>query len=141
MELKIVKEKQNALFKRKEIEATTVAEVTPSREEIRKLLADKFSVQEEAIKINNILGKFGSMKFRISASVYASVEDREATEPKKKGQKPTEEQPTETASAEPPKEEAKEEKKEEEGKANDNDKTQESTDQQDSELKSNEKSE
>lgn len=84
MELNILKQKENPLFNRKEIIATVESRIAPSRESILKLLEKKFSVQEEAIKIKSILGRFGSYQFKITANIYSSKEDKNKIEIKKK---------------------------------------------------------
>jgi len=81
---KIIGEKENLLFKRKEIKFTIDAEVTPSRAAVEKLISEKFSTQPKNIKIKNILGKFGSKTFTVSVNIYASKEDKESIEPKSK---------------------------------------------------------
>ena len=80
MELKIISEKQNALFNRKEIVAEVEAEVTPSNAEIKKLLYEKFSAPSENIRIQRIEGKFGVKIFTISANIYSSKEDLQKIE-------------------------------------------------------------
>jgi len=117
MELKITNQKDNPLFKRNEIEGNVNAEITPSRQEIKKLISEKFSTAPEAIKIKGIHGKFGSKSFRIQANVYASAEDKEKTEPKTKKEIEEEKKAAETPKEEPKPEEAiKEEPKKEEEK-------------------------
>lgn len=161
MEFKEISKKENALFKRKEIEGSIESEITPSRLDVLEILAKKFSVDSEVIKIKGIHGKFGSKTFMVSVNIYESVEDKNSIEPKKKKDqlRQVEEQPTETAEVAPAEEpaekpvSAEEEKpaeekpveeklaeKKEEG-VNDSNKTSESADQKDSELKSNNKSE
>ena len=66
------------------MEANVGAEVTPSKQEVKKLISEKFSVPLEAIRLKGIHGKFGSKVFRIEANVYSSAEDKEKTEPKTK---------------------------------------------------------
>lgn len=147
MEFNATSEKENALFKRKEIEGSIESEITPSREDVLGILAKKFSVDSGVIKIKGIHGKFGSRIFTVSANIYESAEDKDSVEPKKKKDHPKQvEKPTETAeaapveaSAEKPAEEKLAEKKEE--GVSDSNKTPESADQKDSELKSNNKSE
>lgn len=90
MEIKIINEKENPLFKRKEIEAETDAEVTPSREKVIEVFSQKFSAKPETIKINKISGKFGTKKFKILASIYESREEKEAVELKTKKSKKSE---------------------------------------------------
>lgn len=83
MELKIIQEKENPLFNRKEIQMSVEAEVTPSRNEIEDLIAKKFSTPSGNISLKGIHGKFGSKTFRVMANIYASKEDKEDIEPKK----------------------------------------------------------
>lgn len=84
MDFKIITEKDNPLFNRKEIQASVKSEITPSNENILKLLSEKFSTQPETIKLKNILGKFGSKKFTINANIYHSKEEKESIERKSK---------------------------------------------------------
>lgn len=103
---KIIEEKENPLFKRKEIKFTIDAEITPSHANIEKLISEKFSTQLENIKIKNILGKFGSKTFTVSVNIYASKEDKENTEPKsKKDTSAQPEQPAEVPAEQPKPEE------------------------------------
>lgn len=92
MEFNVLSQKENKLFNRKEIVATLNSLVTPSRAEVVKALAHKFSASEDAIVIKNILGRFGTKEFTINAKVYSSREDLEKIEPKpkKKGETPAE---------------------------------------------------
>ena len=82
--INIIEEKQNPLFDRKEIKAEIEAEITPSREDILKMLSEKFSTKQENIKIKSILGKFGSRIFTIQANIYNSKQEKDKMEIKKK---------------------------------------------------------
>lgn len=84
MELKIISDIENPLFNRKAIEGEIYSDSTPSREEVLKLLAEKFSVPQEVIKIRTIKGKFGQKVFLIVANIYKSKEDKEKIEHSKK---------------------------------------------------------
>jgi ribosomal protein S24E len=84
MSLKILEEKNNALFKRKEVKATLESEITPSRSNILELLSKHFSVSPENIKIRAIRGNFGIKVFNIEANIYESVEEKNIVEIKKK---------------------------------------------------------
>ena len=84
MTLKIVEEKNNLLFKRKEVKATLESETAPSRTHILELLSKKFSASPESIKILGIKGSFGFKKFCIEANIYQSKEEKEMVELKKK---------------------------------------------------------
>ena len=84
MTLKIIEEKHNALFGRKEVKASIESKTTPSRKEITEMLAQKFSVHADHVKITKIAGSFGSKVFTILASIYSSKEEKNIVELKKK---------------------------------------------------------
>jgi len=90
---KIIEEKENPLFRRKEIKASMDSEVSPSEAEVLKNLSEKFSAPAENIKIKKISGKFGSKNFTITANIYSSLKDKELTEPKSKKKGATSKQP------------------------------------------------
>ena len=84
MEFEIIKEKENPLFKRKEIQVSLDAQITPNKNEMTESIAQKFSTQPENIIIKGIHGRFGSKNFIINANIYSSKEEKEKTEPKRK---------------------------------------------------------
>lgn len=84
MSLKILEEKNNLLFGRKEIKAVIESEKTPNRTQVLELLSKKFSASPESIKILGIKGSFGVKKFGIEANIYQSKEEKEMVELKKK---------------------------------------------------------
>lgn len=81
---KILNEKENPLFSRKEIQVGVEAEITPSHLNVEKLISEKFSIPVENIKIKKISGKFGSKTFIITANIYSSKEDKNKIESEKK---------------------------------------------------------
>jgi ribosomal protein S24E len=85
--INIIEEKENKVLKRKEIKAEINAQKVPNREEISELIAKKFSVEKQAVVIENINGKFGSSVFLIYAKIYSSIQDKEKIEPKSKKDK------------------------------------------------------
>mgnify|MGYP001590975619 CR=1 FL=1 len=87
MELKIIQEKENPLFKRKEILAEINSEITPKIIEIESILSREFSKPAENIKIKRIKGKFGTKFFNIEANIYELMEDKEKTEIKTQKQR------------------------------------------------------
>lgn len=117
-EFKIIEEKENPLFNRKEIKGSIESEVAPSRAEIIEILSKKFSVPAENIKIKKILGKFGSKTFDVEANIYFSEKEKDSIELKKKKEKPEEKK--EAAAEEPPKEKPEEQPKTEETKPEEN---------------------
>lgn len=100
MELKIIQEKENPLFKRKEILAELNSEITPKIIEVEKKLSERFSKPVENIKTKRIKGKFGSKTFRIEANIYESMEDKNQTEIKTKKQREAERKSTKAISEE-----------------------------------------
>ena len=90
MELKIIHEKENPLFKRNEIIAEINSETTPKIIEIDKKLSERFSKPVENIKTQKIEGRFGSKTFKIKANIYESMEDKEKSEIKTKKQREAE---------------------------------------------------
>ncbi len=128
MELKITEEKENKLFNRREIKGSLESNATPSRQDTSKLLAEKFSVPPENIKIKKITGKFGSRTFDIEANIYSSEQEKDSIELKKKKDSRAEKKTEETeetpktaeaekqASAEKPAEETRQQSKQEETK-------------------------
>lgn len=84
MSLHIIEEKENKLFKRKEIRAAMESEITPSRNSVLDLLSKKFSVPSDNIKIKSIKGNFGMKTFTILANIYQSAHEKDALEVKKK---------------------------------------------------------
>lgn len=110
MEMKILEEKENQLFNRKELRLEIEANVTPSHVEVEKLISEKFSTTAENMKIDKIEGKFGMKKFLIIAKIYNSKEDKDNFEIKTKKQREAEKK----AIAEERKKAAEEKKKAEE---------------------------
>lgn len=85
--IKTLEEKQNSLFKRKEVKIIVENSVCPSIKDAEKIISKKFSSSEEAVKINKVQGKFGRNTFLISANIYSSKEEKDKTEPKSKEKK------------------------------------------------------
>ena len=52
--MEVINETENKLFNRKEVQVNLEAEVTPSHEEAKKLISEKFSTKEENIRIKKI---------------------------------------------------------------------------------------
>jgi ribosomal protein S24E len=84
MELEIIKEKENKLFARKEVQIKIESPVSPSKNEMTTLIAQKFSTQPENISVKGIHGRFGSKSFMVNVNIYTSKEVKEEVELKKK---------------------------------------------------------
>ncbi len=82
--LKIISEKENPLFSRKEVIVEIRAQTSPKRVDIENSLAERFSSNPESVKADRIVSKFGSDLFTIHARIYKSKEDKEEIEPKVK---------------------------------------------------------
>jgi len=87
MNIKIIDEKKNPLFNRKEIILEVESEITPSHSEAEKIVSEKFKTSSETFKIKKIYGRFGSKTFRINANVYSSKNEKEEIEAKSKKEK------------------------------------------------------
>lgn len=124
MEIKIIKQENDSLFNRENISfAATNTGATPTRVEIRDLIAAKTGKKAENIAVINIKSEFGKNSASGLVHIYKSKEDLDKTEPKyvvkrmlpkekkKKASAPSEATPTE---GETPKEEPAEEKPSEE---------------------------
>ena len=85
--LKIIHEKENNLFNRREIQIEINSKITPKKSDAEESISEKFSVPKENIKIIRILGKFGSNDFVITANLYKSKEDKDKIEAKSKKEK------------------------------------------------------
>ena len=68
---------RNDLLKRKEICFILESDKNPGFEGTRKIIADDFKSDEEAIDVYGIKGSFGSSKFKVDAYVYDSKADLE----------------------------------------------------------------
>jgi ribosomal protein S24E len=86
MELNIKNKKDNPLLKRQEVtgELTFVGAATPSNKQLLEELTKKLSVAAEVIVVKHIYGAFGGGKATFEADVYASKEQLDKIEPKKK---------------------------------------------------------
>lgn len=82
--MKILEEKNNALFNRKEVIFETESDSSPSNEEIKKIISEEFSSNPENIVIKKIGSKFGSNTFTVSALIYKNKEEKDRVEPKSK---------------------------------------------------------
>ncbi len=80
MDLKITSEVQNPLFNRKELKGVIHADSPPSRLELAKFLAEKYSVPADAVKVLLIKANFGIKEFKMSANVYSTKEQRDKVE-------------------------------------------------------------
>jgi len=90
MELKIIEEKENPLFNRREIILEIKSKISPKNGEVLKLVSEKFSIPEEQVKLKGIYGKFGTSIFEVFANLYNTIKDKEETEIKTKKERDAE---------------------------------------------------
>ena len=86
-DLKIIKQRENPLFNRKEVEISIEANVTPKIKEAEDLVAKEFASHADNVKIKKIKGRFGSNSFIIFANIYHTKEDKDKIEKSKKNKK------------------------------------------------------
>ena len=75
METKVILEKENPLFSRKEVQLEVEQQITPSTDEAKDVLVKQFGVDKDLIRIRAIRSRFGTSVFVISADLYKSKED------------------------------------------------------------------
>ncbi|MEK6875424.1 MAG: hypothetical protein AABX30_01960 [Nanoarchaeota archaeon] len=76
-EIKIIQNKENPLFERKEIKFLIESSNTPTISNSIEIISEKFSSTPEKIRIHKIKGKFGRNSFLITADIYKTKEARE----------------------------------------------------------------
>ncbi len=81
MEAEIVEKRENPLLSRDEILLKVVADVTPSRKEVKELAAAKTGASPELIVVKRIGGKAGSREFLAEVFVYRNEEVMKVVEP------------------------------------------------------------
>ncbi len=75
MDLEIKKRQETPLLSRVRINATLMYEgMTPSRQDVRKALADKLKVDQQLVVIKHIFTKFGAAQAKVIAHVYETKE-------------------------------------------------------------------
>jgi len=85
MEIKITKEQQNRLLKRKEITFEidhSQTRGTPQRLEVRNKLAEVLKTKPELVYVKRVETKTGTMKATGEANAYESIEQAKLIEPK-----------------------------------------------------------
>jgi ribosomal protein S24E len=113
METKILEEKVNELFQRKEIFAIITNSITPTKDEAANAIANAIKGDKNAVVVDRILGNYGSQEFKVEAKVYDSIEARNNIDSSKYIEEKAEPNVEEVKSSEVESTEASEEKKEE----------------------------
>ncbi|MCD6503015.1 MAG: 30S ribosomal protein S24e [Thermoplasmata archaeon] len=83
MELQIESKRYNPLLKRTEIHARIVHKraATPSREDVRNLIASEFGVSKDLVIVHHIRTGFGWTVSKVYAKIYDTLEDLKRVEP------------------------------------------------------------
>ena len=81
---KIITQKENPAFNRKEVEVHVETSITPKISEAAEFIAKEFSSNTENVKIKKIKGRFGSNVFIITANIYSVQEDKDKIETRTK---------------------------------------------------------
>jgi ribosomal protein S24E len=85
--IKVINQRENPLFNRKEAEVMIESDVAPKISEAEAFIAKEFSAHADNVKIRKIKGRFGSKNFMITANIYNSKEDKDKIEKKSKKDK------------------------------------------------------
>lgn len=82
MDLKITQQKENALFGRKDVRFSIAhaGETTPSRTQVRQLVASELGTKTENVVIDSMESEYGRGATAGSARAYKSAEAARATE-------------------------------------------------------------
>jgi len=117
MEIEILEEKENPFFERKEVKVNIkhLDAPTPSKEELKKELASKFSVDASLIQIDYIFTKKGVAESFAKVKVLKKKPEVKEEKKEAKEEKKPEAEPQEKVEAKAEEKEAKPEVKEKEG--------------------------
>lgn len=75
MELKLVSERDNPLFGRREMVYSAASSPTPPVEKVAQAVAIEAKCAKECVVIDRVEQKFGQRRVRVVAKVYSSAED------------------------------------------------------------------
>ncbi|GEM_PF-1566060 len=115
--MQIVEKKEYPLLSRTEIIAKeSYTGATPSRDTIRRILAEKLNAKNELIVIKHIYPEFGSGNAKIIAYLYSNKKDMEIVEPEYAFNKGLPKEKKEELKAEQEKEKPVEQEKQDKGK-------------------------
>jgi len=117
MEIEILEEKENPFFERKEVKVNIkhLDAPTPSKEELKKELASKFSVDASLIQIDYIFTKKGVAESFAKVKILKKKPEVKEEKKEAKEEKKPEAEPQEKVEAKAEEKEAKPEVKEKEG--------------------------
>jgi ribosomal protein S24E len=84
MTIKVLTERENHLFNRKEVKLQVHSQSSPSYKEVEEFCAKHFNTSEDAVKIKTLKGKFGSKEFVANVNIYKSKHEKDKIERKTK---------------------------------------------------------
>ncbi|MCD6235997.1 MAG: 30S ribosomal protein S24e [Thaumarchaeota archaeon] len=83
MKLEVKDERKNPLLSRHELDALIIYDsATPKRDEVRKLVAEKYGVEVERVIVEKMESLFGTKTARAHIHIYDTVEDAKKYERK-----------------------------------------------------------
>ena len=91
--MKTIKDTENKLLKRREIQIVIEASKNPGFVEAQRMIAEQFKAKEDVIVIKKVKGKFGRNTFLVESMIYNSLKDKEMFEQKPRQKKGTEQTP------------------------------------------------
>ena len=72
----VLRDWENKLLKRRELELIIEYESsTPKRDDVRKLIGEKYEVEPERVIVEKIVSLFGTLKAKAHIHIYETVED------------------------------------------------------------------
>ena len=77
MESKILEQRENKFFNRKEVKIVLQAAKNPGFDDAAAVVAEQLKAAKDSVFVKKIKGKFGRDTFLISAEIYKSKEDRD----------------------------------------------------------------
>jgi ribosomal protein S24E len=90
MTTKVLSERENHLFNRKEVKVQIPSQTHPSYKDVEDFCSKHFKVPEDAVKIKTLKGKFGSKEFVANVNIYKSKHEKDKIERKTKKEIETE---------------------------------------------------
>lgn len=74
--MEILSNKKNSLLHREEIKFIIESDITPSKDQVSKIISEEFKKPSETIVIEKIESNFGTKKAKISAKVYNDLNSK-----------------------------------------------------------------
>ena len=85
--MNVIKDFNNDLLKRREIEISFISDTNPGFEKFEKEIPEKFKVDGDCVVIQNVKSGFGRNEFIVKVLIYSDPQMKNLFEPKKKEKK------------------------------------------------------